>query len=378
MNSIKQIEVIYANRIVGRLALTKESLCAFEYSTEWLVSGFSISPFELPLRSGVFIAKPRPFEGGFGVFDDCLPDGWGLLILDRYLQQQGINPRNLTLLDRLALVGSTGRGALEFRPDRSVVTKQEYADFEKLALEAERILDSDDYTGEGIDEFQLRGGSPGGARPKIFTRYEGKEWLVKFRAKRDPKHIGLDEYNYSLLAKECGIVMPETRLFEEKYFGAERFDRTPGGKLHVVSVAGLVGADYRMPSIDYSHIFQVCAALTHSVAELWRVYRLMVFNYLIENKDDHAKNFAFIYRDGEWRFSPAYDLLPSDGMNGFHTTSINDSIEPAKGDLIAIAMKAGLNKNEAEEIFVSMKSSIIKANESGLLNRALSALCGRS
>ena len=378
MNSIKQIEVIYANRIVGRLALTKESLCAFEYSTEWLVSGFSISPFELPLRSGVFIAKPRPFEGGFGVFDDCLPDGWGLLILDRYLQQQGINPRNLTLLDRLALVGSTGRGALEFRPDRSVVTKQEYADFEKLALEAERILDSDDYTGEGIDEFQLRGGSPGGARPKIFTRYEGKEWLVKFRAKRDPKHIGLDEYNYSLLAKECGIVMPETRLFEEKYFGAERFDRTPGGKLHVVSVAGLVGADYRMPSIDYSHIFQVCAALTHSVAELWRVYRLMVFNYLIENKDDHAKNFAFIYRDGEWRFSPSYDLLPSDGMNGFHTTSINDSIEPAKGDLIAIAMKAGLNKNEAEEIFESMKSSIIKANESGLLNRALSALCGRS
>ena len=378
MNSIKQIEVIYANRIVGRLALTKESLCAFEYSTEWLASGFSISPFELPLRSGVFIAKPRPFEGGFGVFDDCLPDGWGLLILDRYLQQQGINPRNLTLLDRLALVGSTGRGALEFRPDRSVVTKQEYADFEKLALEAERILDSDDYTGEGIDEFQLRGGSPGGARPKILTRYEGKEWLVKFRAKRDPKHIGLDEYNYSLLAKECGIVMPETRLFEEKYFGAERFDRTPGGKLHVVSVAGLVGADYRMPSIDYSHIFHVCAALTHSVAELWRVYRLMVFNYLIENKDDHAKNFAFIYRDGEWRFSPAYDLLPSDGMNGFHTTSINDSIEPAKGDLIAIAMKAGLNKNEAEEIFESMKSSIIKANESGLLNRALSALCGRS
>lgn len=88
MNSIKQIEVIYNNRLVGRLALTREGLCAFEYSAEWLSSGFSISPFELPLRSGVFIAKPRPFEGGFGVFDDCLPDGWGLLILDRYLQQR--------------------------------------------------------------------------------------------------------------------------------------------------------------------------------------------------------------------------------------------------------------------------------------------------
>lgn len=90
MNNIKQIEVIYDNRLVGRLALTKEGLCAFEYSAEWLGTGFSISPFELPLKSGVFIAKRDPFEGGFGVFDDCLPDGWGLLILDRYLQQKGI------------------------------------------------------------------------------------------------------------------------------------------------------------------------------------------------------------------------------------------------------------------------------------------------
>ena len=351
MNSIKQMEVIYNDRIVGRLALTKEGLCAFEYTAEWIKDGFSISPFELPLRSGVFVARSRPFGGGFGVFDDCLPDGWGLLILDRYLQLQGINPRNLTLLDRLALVGSTGRGALEFRPDNSIVTKQEYTDFEKLALEAEQILNSDDYTGKGIEEFLHRGGSPGGARPKIFTRYEGKEWLVKFRAKRDPKRIGRDEYNYSLLAKECGIEMPETQLFEDKYFGVERFDRTTNGKLHVVSIAGLIGADYRMPSIDYTHIFQVCAALTHNVAQLWKVYRLMVFNYLIENKDDHAKNFAFIYRDSEWYFAPAYDLLPSEGINGFHTSSINDSIEPTKKDLLAVAVKAGLNQKEAENIF---------------------------
>ncbi len=361
MNNIKQIEVIFDNKQVGRLALTKERLCAFEYSAEWLSCGFSISPFELPLKSGVFIAKPHPFEGGFGVFDDCLPDGWGLLILDRYLQRQGINPRTLTLLDRLALVGSTGRGAIEFRPDKSVVSKQEYADFEKLALEAEQILDSDDYTEKSIEEFQHRGGSPGGARPKIFTRYDGKEWLVKFRAKGDSKNIGIDEYKYSLLAKQCGIDMPETRLFEEKYFGVERFDRTASGKLHVVSIAGLIGADYRIPSIDYMHIFQVCAELTHSVAELWKVYRLMVFNYLIDNKDDHAKNFAFIYRDGDWHFAPAYDLLPSDGMNGFHTTSINDSIEPAQDDILDVAVKVGLNKKEAMNIYNKMEELIIKS-----------------
>ena len=360
MSSLRQIEVIYGNRPVGRLALTKEGLCAFEYSAEWLGSGFSISPFELPLKSGVFIAKSRPFDGGFGVFDDCLPDGWGLLVLDRYLQQNGINPRTLTLLDRLALVGSAGRGALEFRPDRSLVSKQDYVDFEKLALEAEQILGNEDYSGKGIEEFQYRGGSPGGARPKIFTRYDGKEWLVKFRAKNDSERIGAEEYNYSLLAKKCGIEMPETRLFEGKYFGVERFDRTPKGKLHVISMAGLVGADYRLPSIDYAHIFQACAMLTHNVAELWKVYRLMVFNYLIGNKDDHAKNFAFIYRDGDWHFSPAYDLLPSDGINGYKTTSINDRIEPSKEDLFAVAVKAGLDKREAVGIFEKMQEECLK------------------
>lgn len=360
MNSLRQIEVVYGNRPIGRLALTKEGLCAFEYSAEWLGSGFSISPFELPLKSGVFIAKSRPFDGGFGVFDDCLPDGWGLLVLDRYLQQNGINPRTLTLLDRLALVGSAGRGALEFRPDRSLVSKQDYVDFEKLALEAEQILGNEDYSGKGIEEFQYRGGSPGGARPKIFTRYDGKEWLVKFRAKNDSERIGAEEYNYSLLAKKCGIEMPETRLFDGKYFGVERFDRTPKGKLHVISMAGLVGADYRLPSIDYAHIFQACAMLTHDVAELWKVYRLMVFNYLIGNKDDHAKNFAFIYRDGDWHFSPAYDLLPSDGINGYKTTSINDRIEPSKEDLFAVAVKAGLDKREAVGIFEKMQEECLK------------------
>lgn len=128
-------------------------------------------------------------------------------------------------------------------------------------------------------------------------------------------------------------------------------------------MAGLTGADYRLPSIDYAHIFQVCAMLTHhSVAELWKVYRLMVFNHLIGNKDDHAKNFAFIYRDGDWHFAPAYDLLPSDGINGFRTTSINDKIEPTKEDLFAVAIKAGLDKKQVMEIYEKMQN-VSKSNK---------------
>lgn len=355
---VTKTEVRYHSQRVGSIALAPDGLCVFEYDGNFLSEGFPISPFELPLRPGVFIAKYLPFNGGFGVFDDSMPDGWGQLVLDRFLQKNGINIRTLSIPERLSLVGTTGRGALEFHPDKSVSLLEGYADFEKLALEADEILRSNDYSGGGIEEFMHRGGSPGGARPKIFTRYEGKEWLVKFPALGDSKDIGKIEYEYSLLAKECEIEMPATRLFEDKFFGVERFDRTPGGKVHVVSMAGLLGADYRTPCMDYAHIFKVCGRLTRNISDLWKVYRLMVFNFLIGNKDDHAKNFAFLYQNGEWHFAPAFDVLPSDGMNGYHTTTINDTLQPTKADLLALAVSAGLDVHKADYIFDHILSQI--------------------
>jgi len=358
MKKIQVVEVFLDQQKVGRLAQTANGVCAFEYDSNYFKSGMSISPFELPLKSGVTLAKRSPFDGNFGVFDDCLPDGWGMLILDRYLQKLGLNPRHLTILDRLSLVGSSGRGALEFRPDQSLHKNIEIEDFELLSNETRKILENDDYQGESIEGLYQKGGSPGGARPKIFTNYKGKEWLVKFRALSDPKDIGIIEYNYSLLAKKCGIEMPETILFENQFFGVQRFDRTESGKLHVVSVAGLLNADYRIPCLDYLSIFQLCQSLTRNEGEMWRLYRLMVFNYLIGNKDDHAKNFAFILQNKEWRLSPAYDILPSNGMNGYHTTSINENIVPTKNDLISVAKKSGLDVVKAVVIFNEMKEMV--------------------
>jgi serine/threonine-protein kinase HipA len=116
MKEVKVVEVFMNTSKVGRIALTPDFLCAFEYEPAYLTSGISISPFYLPLKSQVFIAKRDPFKGGFGVFDDSLPDGWGHLILDRYLQRKHVDPAKLTILQRLALIGSTGRGALEYSP----------------------------------------------------------------------------------------------------------------------------------------------------------------------------------------------------------------------------------------------------------------------
>jgi len=357
MNDLKLVEVFMAGVKVGRIALTSDALCVFEYDPAYILSGKTISPFHLPLKSEVFIAKRTPFDGTFGVFADSLPDGWGSLILDRYLKSKGIDPARLTVLQRLLLVGVTGRGALEYQPDYSESPANEIIDFNRLAQETQKILTSN-YTGDFLDTLYKQGGSPGGARPKVFVTIAGKEWLVKFKATIDPDDVGKTEYEYSLLAKKCGINMPETRLFEEKYFGVERFDRTPGGKIHTVSAAGLLHADYRIPCLDYLDLLKLCHVLTKNMEEVEMLFRLMAFNVAIKNRDDHAKNFSFQLIDGQWKLSPAYDLLPSNGFNGFHTTTVNNSGEPSINDMMTVAEKVGLNKQRARNIIQSINEQI--------------------
>lgn len=358
MNDIKIIEVKLSGENIGKLALTPDNLCAFEYNVSYLQTGVSISPFFLPLKAQVFVAKRDPFAGNFGVFDDSLPDGWGNLILDRYLKEKGINPYQLNILQRLSLIGKAGRGALEYHPDNSVMEDNDYLELNKIAEDAEKLLNSDEYTSGSLEALYKHGGSSGGARPKVFLKIDGEEWMVKFKAGIDPKNVGEIEYNYSLLAKECGIEMPETRLFEGKYFGVKRFDREEKQKFHVISAAGIMNADYRIPSLDYETLLTVCLNLTRDMEEVYKLYRLMVFNVLIGNKDDHAKNFAFILKNREWKLSPAYDILPNEGFNGYHTTTVDGKGNPTKEDIFAVAKAVGLDTKKAKLIFDEMADKI--------------------
>ena len=175
-----------------------------------LVCLSSRKPFSLPLIKKVFIPKYDPFGGLFGVFNDSLPDGWGRLLVDRLFLKNKINPAEIDNLNRLAVVQESGMGALTYKPEHRFESKNNIADYDILALECSKILESQN--SDNLDELFFLGGSSGGARPKILTSIDNEDWIIKFPSSSDPKNIGEKEYQYSLCAKDCGINMTETDI----------------------------------------------------------------------------------------------------------------------------------------------------------------------
>lgn len=358
LSAIDTLQVFMGDKEVGTLAATQDGLAAFQYSSQWIEEGYAISPFSLPLEKRVFIADPYPLDGLFGVFDDSLPDGWGRLLVDRMLGEHGINPNDIGFLARLSIVGDSGSGALEYRPAIRSLTDSALSDLDAIADECAAVLALQDV--RDLDALFSMGGSSGGARPKVFYEIDGEEWIVKFPSSIDPSNIGEKEYNLALAASKCGVCMAEARLLPSSkrggYFATKRFDRErvgsePVRKIHMASVAALLETSHRIPNLDYETLLRLTLRLTGNACEVERMYRLMVFNVLCGNRDDHSKNFSFLCDErGRWRLSPAYDITTCSGMNGEHATTVNGR---GKGitddDMLAVAKEAGISTSKAVE-----------------------------
>ena len=357
---VTSLRVILHGDEAGALALTKDGLCAFQYSKGWIRNGFSISPFSLPLSDKVHVAKPSPLDGVFGVFDDSLPDGWGRLLVDRILRQHGIDPMSVSMLARLAIVGKSGMGALEYEPEMTFAPAVSCEDLDAIADECARVLNSD-YS-DDLDALFALGGSSGGARPKILTTINNEEWIVKFPSSHDPKDIGVHEFAIAQAAKKCGVEMAPVRLLPSKqcggYFATRRFDRPKDqygnmAKTHMASAAALLETSHRIPNLDYDLLMRLTMKLTSDIEEIERLYRLMAFNVFIGNKDDHSKNFTFLHvlSCDTWTLSPAYDLTHNAGINGEHATTVNGKgRDISRDDIIAVGKRAGISASKCSSI----------------------------
>lgn len=368
MKRDNSLQVYYNERLVGTLAMTAGRKIAFQYSKSWIEKGFSISPFSLPLKDQVFIPTKDYFQGLFGVFADSLPDGWGRLLLNRLLRSYKQNPDDLTVLDRLAIVGRSGMGALTYQPEREFLKQGDNLDLDELAAQCQKILNTE-YS-DNLDELYQLGGTSGGARPKIMTSIDGGQWIIKFPAHVDGKNAGKMEYDYSCCAKQCGIIMSETRLFPsekcEGYFGTKRFDRvvdTRGEKkIHMLTAAALLELDFEQPSMDYHGLMKLTKILTNNnEMDLENMFRRMCFNVFAHNRDDHSKNFTFLYdeENDSWRLSPAYDLTYSNTYYGEHTTAVDgNGRNPGEKEILAVGIAAGMNKEKCLDIMKGIEASV--------------------
>ncbi|MGL4483469.1 MAG: type II toxin-antitoxin system HipA family toxin [Anaerovoracaceae bacterium] len=376
----KILEVFYSDRKVGTLALHENAVGAFQYDKEWQENGFSISPLSLPLTNKVFIPKWLPFQGLFGVFSDSLPDGWGRLLLDRYLTQNRIDINLVDELSRLALTGREPKGALQYYPNTDLEISTQFS-LDVLAKEAIKIYDEHPYRLNKENEKALKkeelifdtlinlGSSAGGARPKIMIKIDKENWIIKFPTKEEGKDAGKMEYDYALAAKQCGIEMTETKLFSSKtcagYFGIKRFDRDENDKkLHVISASGLLERPHYPPSLDYNDLMNLTLQMTRDFSEVEKLFRIMCFNVYSHNRDDHGKNFSFLYDEdnGIWKLTPAYDLTYSNSIYGEHATSVNgEGKNPSTSDIIEVAAKVGYSKRKAKIIAKEIEE-IVKAS----------------
>jgi len=282
------------------------------------------------------------------------------LLVDRLLLRERIDPQAVDMLNRLAIVGDSGMGALTYYPCHKWQLDQAKLEYDRIANECRNILESE-YS-DDLDALFRLGGSSGGARPKILTQINGEDWIVKFPASTDRRDAGEMEYRYSLCAKKCGIDIAETRLFPSKqcagYFGTKRFDRIKADgksakRLHMMSASALLEVSHRTPSLDYNSLMKLTLELTKDYQEVEKMYRLMCFNVYAHNRDDHSKNFSFLYdaKLSAWKFAPAYDLTYSSSLGGEHATCINgNGRDPAIKDILAVAEQIGMAKAKSREI----------------------------
>lgn len=339
----------------------------FEYSSEALQKGVELSPLNLPLQTQPFEPFPPHQWGLPGIVADGLPDGWGLVLMDRFFRKMKKDPASLSPLDRLAFVGSRGMGALTFESALLDDTKPKTLEWLELAKNIEKTL-----SGKGqevLNEMAYLGGSPQGARPKVLAYFDpetnrlsnkpfaaGDPWLIKFPAENETKEACAIEKLYADLLSACGIESPPTCFFDldsrRSAFGSERFDRKKEIRIPTHTLAGLLHADHRVPSTDALTFLRATRFFTQDEREVKKAFERCVFNVLFNNRDDHAKNFSFrMNRTGAWTLAPAYDVTFSTGPRGEHHMDVEgEGAAPGREHLLSLAQKAGLREKEVKEI----------------------------
>lgn len=407
---LRAVEVRYHDRAVGAVAVDPGTgLPVFEYFPDWLSSPENLAPLVLPPSAG-----PQTFpelrgtslRGAPGLVADSLPGTFADLLTNAWLARQGIQPGQISVVDRLGYVGARGVGALTFHPHvhedgdeaTTVVDLSEAADTARSAISGTLRLDQAATT---LEHLLDTSGSAGGARAKAMIAIgpdeelrsgqhdapDGYEhWLLKFdvapgQEKGETTGYPQVEYAYHLMALDAGLPMTECRLLEVgglSHFLTRRFDRRgPTERLHVQSLAAMMHLPPEHPGAhSYEQFLQAGLRLDLDVEDRRHAFRHVVFNVAAAVRDDHTKNFAFLYVDGHWRLAPAFDLtfpfIDGGGWLPTHQLTIGGSVDGApRSVLLELAERAKVPDGPAvlDEVVAAIGRWPEHAGAAGVLPR---------
>lgn len=383
MNSVEVVledaRLANGRALVGRLyrdASRRGDILRFEYDLAWLEhrNAFEIDP-SLPLREGPFHAADPAQPPS--VLQDCSPDRWGRLLMDRReamdAREQARPRRNLRAWDYLLGVDDgTRMGALRLRDPgtgQCLACAQPSAPPSTSLRELEaaaRLVEQG--AGEKVDkqvrQLLVPGGSLGGARPKAsFVDEQGELWLAKFPSTEDRHDVGLWEYVAWKLATDAGIQMPEAKLLELSArghtFAVKRFDRVQAGRRMFASAKTLLdmeseGASY----LDIASVVENQGASGAVADGLEQLFRRAVFNVLVGNRDDHLRNHGFLREPTGWVLSPAFDVNPNPDKD-VHVLALDDA-DPTPDTRVLIAQHAffRLSMERAERLVEEIRQAV--------------------
>lgn len=335
---------------------------AFQYDPEFLrwKERYALDPVSLPLQGEAISAG---HSGFFGVFEDSLPDDWGRGLL---IRKKGIARRDQHLPGLLLALGSSGLGALSYTSDDHLPESEH--DVSSLQLSELVAAAAKFERGEFLDSVMTlllsAGSSPGGARPKVVVMDDetGVRYIAKFPSIKDQVDVVRIEAATLQLARQAGMIVPETRLLqcsEKMVLLVRRFDVIPEGRRHMISFQTLLKAvGY------YQHRYSDLLLMVRKYSrdpqvDSEQLFRQMVFNALVGNTDDHLKNFIMVHdHQRGWRLSPAFDLIPDIGRRREHVLFFDlDAFCPPLCELEALGRRWGIScaARVVEEVVLAVR-----------------------
>ena len=272
----------------------------------------SLDMRELPLESSVF--RPRVGEM-HSVIRDASPDAWGRKVLLYRLQQD-----HITELDYLLNAGADRIGALAVQKSSDHCQTQEIqtATLDQL-VEAAELIENGQPLPDALDNALLHGSSVGGARPKALLYDNQSGWIGKFSSGTDQYPVVRSELAAMWLAGQCDIRVPAVRMVEsmgKDVLLVERFDRirAENGTKRRFMISALTALQLHETEGLLASYLDLAGFIRRYAKDAgqdnFQLFRRMMFNILIGNNDDHARNHAFFWDGSQYELTPAYDICP--------------------------------------------------------------------